>query len=147
LWETTLQEAHGSIEFALNGQIMEIEGTGPWNLKQMEDSGSAASPILDQLLDSPWGVVATFHGETFYTEDAAKQLVEWLKVEKQHGRVATALILTHASVPELAKWHLSQIYIQAGETVQIFAEKDEALSWLKQKIAEYEQQAAVENHL
>lgn len=142
-----MREAHGSIEFSLNGQIMEIEGTGPWNLEQMEESGGAAAPILDQLLDSPWGVLATFHGETFYTEDAANQLIEWLKVEKQRGRVATALILTHASVPELAKWHLSQIYIQAGETVQIFIDKGEALSWLKQKIAEYEQQAAFEDHL
>ncbi|WP_220720525.1 hypothetical protein [Agarivorans litoreus] len=142
-----MREAHGSIEFALNGQIMEIEGTGPWNLEQMEDSGSAAAPILDQLLDSPWAVLATFHGETFYTEDAANQLIEWLKVEKQRGRVATALILTHASVPELAKWHLSQIYIQAGETVQIFTDKGKALSWLKQKIAEYEQQTAFEDYL
>ena len=145
--ETTLREAHGSIEFALNGQIMEIEGTGPWNLEQMEESGSAAAPILQKLLDTPWAVLATFHGETFYTEDASTQLIEWLRLEKQRGRVATALILTHASVPELAKWHLSQIYVKAGETVKIFTHKGEALSWLKQKIAEYQQQEALENHL
>ncbi|MDO6684024.1 MULTISPECIES: hypothetical protein [unclassified Agarivorans] len=144
-----MREAHGSIEFALNGQIMEIEGTGPWNLEQMEESGSAAAPILDKLLDSPWAVLATFHGETFYTEDAANQLIEWLKIEKQRGRVATALILTHASVPELAKWHLSQIYIQAGETVQIFIDKTDALAWLSSKITDYELQAQTltEKHL
>ncbi|MDO6762521.1 hypothetical protein [Agarivorans sp. 1_MG-2023] len=144
-----MREAHGSIEFALNGQIMEIEGTGPWNLEQMEESGSAAAPILDKLLDSPWAVLATFHGETFYTEDAANQLIEWLKIEKQRGRVATALILTHASVPELAKWHLSQIYIQAGETVQIFIDKTDALAWLSSKITDYELQVQTltEKHL
>ncbi|WP_137672122.1 hypothetical protein [Agarivorans sp. Toyoura001] len=144
-----MREAHGSIEFALNGQIMEIEGTGPWNLEQMEESGSAAAPILDKLLDSPWAVLATFHGETFYTEDAANQLIEWLKIEKQRGRVATALILTHASVPELAKWHLNQIYIQAGETVQIFIDRTDALAWLSSKITDYElqAQALTEKHL
>ncbi|GDY24944.1 hypothetical protein AHAT_08340 [Agarivorans sp. Toyoura001] len=128
---------------------MEIEGTGPWNLEQMEESGSAAAPILDKLLDSPWAVLATFHGETFYTEDAANQLIEWLKIEKQRGRVATALILTHASVPELAKWHLNQIYIQAGETVQIFIDRTDALAWLSSKITDYElqAQALTEKHL
>ncbi|MGY5450310.1 hypothetical protein ACVFI8_05120 [Agarivorans sp. MS3-6] len=132
-----MREAHGTIEFALNGQIMELEGTGPWNLQQMEQSGDAAAPLINQLLDSPWAVLATFHGDAFYTEDAADQLIEWLKLEKQRGRVATALILTHASVPELAKWHLSQIYVRAGETVEIFIEREAALEWLQQQIAVY----------
>lgn len=131
-----MREAHGEVTFSLNGKIMELEGTGPWNLEQMQQSGDAAAPILKQLLDSPWAVLATFHGEAFYTEDAAKQLVGWIKKEKQRGRVATALILTHASVPDIAKWHLSQIYLQAGESLQIFDNRSQALSWLSQQLQE-----------
>ena len=129
-----MREAHGTVTFSVNGKIMELEGTGPWNLEQMKQSGSAAAPILNQLLDSPWAVLATFHGETFYTEDAAEQLVGWIKKEKQRGRVATALILTHASVPNMAKWHLSQIYLQAGERLKIFDDRSQALVWLKQQL-------------
>lgn len=131
-----MREAHGTVKFSINGKIMELEGTGPWNLEQMQQSGDAAQPILNQLLDSPWAVLATFHGEAFYTEDAAEQLVGWVKKEKQRGRVATALILTHASVPDIAKWHLSQIYLQAGENLKIFDNRAQALSWLRQQLKE-----------
>lgn len=129
-----MREAHGTVKFSVNGSIMELEGTGPWNLEQMKQSGDAAAPILNQLLDSPWAVLATFHGEAFYTEDAAEQLVGWIKKEKQRGRVATALILTHASVPHMAKWHLSQIYLKAGESLKIFDDRSQALAWLQQQL-------------
>ncbi len=126
---------HGSMTFSVHGKIMEIEGTGPWNLILLQQGAMKAKPIHQQLLGAPWAVLATFHGDTFYTEEAANVLIEWLKDDKQRGRIATAFVLSDIDICDVAVWHLKKTYREGHETVQFFTHRTDALKWLEQKIA------------
>ncbi len=127
-------EAHGSVELRRHGRILEVEGTGPWNLESLSQSGQQAIPLLDQLSGSPWAVMVVLHGECIYVHDAAKRLSNIIREEKSLGRMATAILVNDCHSPNFAKSHLSQIYTAGGETFEFFDDIDLARHWLTRQL-------------
>ncbi|GAB5381309.1 MAG: hypothetical protein Alis3KO_31800 [Aliiglaciecola sp.] len=122
--------SHGHLKAEKLGNILLIEGTGPWNIEMLESAGDSAKSILDELYKAPWGVLCIMHGDTAYLPDAAKKLTYIVKQEKLKNRKATAVVVADANLPSFAKGHLGQIYDQAGEHYRFFDDKADALEWL-----------------
>ena len=127
-------QAHGSLDVKVEGRLLIIEGAGPWNAESLNESGSSAKALVENLYGKPWGVIATIHGEPIYVPEAAEQLTNIVKQEKHKGRVASALLVEESESPRFAKNHIGEIYRQAGENFAFFTDMDEARSWVLDKI-------------
>ena len=130
--------AHGTLDVQVEGRLLILEGTGPWNLESLYDSGKVAAPLVKPLHGKPWGAIVTIYGEPIYVPEAAEVLTEVVRQDKVKGRVATALIVDNCSSPRFAKTHIGQIYKNAGETYQCFSDFADAKSWVSQQIAKAE---------
>lgn len=127
-------EAHGSLDVRRKGRILEVEGTGPWNIESLQQSGHKAIPLLDQLIGSPWAVMVVLHGECIYVHNAAQRLTQIIREEKAKGRIATAILVNDCTSPNFAKSHLSQIYSAGGETFEFFDDTELARLWLTKQL-------------
>jgi hypothetical protein len=125
---------HGTINLDIEERILFVEGSGPWNMESIIESGERVLPLLEKLAGSPWGALVILHGEPIYVPDAAEYLSMSIKKQKKQGRVATAVIVDESDSPEFAKRHISEIYDNAGEIFRFFADREEAKWWLIQRI-------------
>jgi hypothetical protein len=135
---------HGTVKLDVTDRILNVEGTGPWNVESVIAAAKTVSPIIKQLSGQTWGVLVVLYGEPIYVSGAAEYLSEAIKNEKKLGRVATAVIVVESKSPEFAKSHLNQIYQKAGESARFFDNKQEANWWLIQQISQHDL-ANVEN--
>lgn len=129
-------EAHGTLKVEVMGRILRVEGTGPWNLESLKNSGQVAQPIVERLKGKSWGVMVILHGESIYVPAAAKKLTSIVAEERAHGRIATALLVNDCFAPNFAKQHLGEIYDKAGEVYAFFDDIKLAEKWLNEKISE-----------
>jgi len=126
---------HGTLAFTLEDNILIIEGCGPWNKEAMVLSAHNADLVQRQRKKAKWGVIAVLNGDPIHTPDAAQLLIEYVKYDKQHGRIATALILTGSTCPELAKRHIADLYLKGGEVYQFFNNITDAKIWMATVLA------------
>ncbi|WJG09374.1 hypothetical protein [Aliiglaciecola sp. LCG003] len=129
-------EAHGSLQLKLDGQILQVEGTGPWNLESLQQTGESASGLIERLADKPWAVIVILHGECIYVPAAMQYLIDVVAQEKQIGRIATAILVDDCDLPMFAESHLSEIYRSAGETFRFFHDVTEAKQWLLEQLSD-----------
>ena len=127
--------SHGELSITRDGQIMVIEGSGPWNLESLERSGEIALPIQNALKGTAWGVIAIIHGEPVHVPEAAQQLVQYVKNDIKNGRVGSALLVGNSNSPNFAENHIADIYRRAGETFEFFDDLESAKSWVLARIA------------
>ncbi|GAC16272.1 hypothetical protein [Aliiglaciecola lipolytica] len=132
-------EAHGTLDLVVTDQILRLEGTGPWNLESLYQSGDQANPIIDQLASKPWGVILILHGECIYVHAAGKRLSEIVRAEKKRNRIATAVLVNDCDSPNFAKSHIGEIYQNAGEHFAFFDDIELAERWLKQQLKDASQ--------
>jgi len=132
---TIMMSDHGTLAFKLEDNILMIEGCGPWNKEAMILSTHNAGLVQRQRKKARWGVIAVLNGDPIHTPDAAQLLIEYVKYDKQNGRIATALILTDSTCPELAKRHIADLYDKAGEDYQFFSNICDAKIWMATVLA------------
>lgn len=140
LWEYSLNwkfAKHGSLQAKVSGNILEVEGEGPWNSEMLTNADKEAQSLLNRLYGAPWAVLTIMKGDPIYIPEAAELLIDIIRTEKHKGRVATAIIICDTEQALFAKQHLSQIYIQAGEDYEFFDDKITANQWLISKIDSY----------
>lgn len=127
-------EDHGTLDIAVDGQIVILEGTGPWNVESLEKSGEIADPLVKPLLGKPWAVLAILYGQAIYVPEAAANLSKVVANDKANGRVATAVLINGCDSPRFTKTHISEIYSKAGEDFEFFDDVSAATTWLREKL-------------
>ncbi|MDO6694331.1 hypothetical protein Q4574_13635 [Aliiglaciecola sp. 3_MG-2023] len=130
-----LFEAHGTLDLFVKDRILRLEGTGPWNLESLDESGEQANPMLEQLVQEPWAVLVILHGECIYVHEAGQRLTEIVRKEKTMNRIASAILVNDCDSPNFAKQHIGAIYQNAGEQFEFFDDVDSAETWLKEQLA------------
>ncbi|WP_413701600.1 hypothetical protein ACLKMH_08455 [Psychromonas sp. KJ10-10] len=127
---------HGIFSLNLDGNILTVEGCGPWNMEAMKISFANAELMLEIRGKVKWGIIAIIHGDPVHTPDAAELLVEQIIEDKKHGRIATAFILSDSTAPYFGKLHFSELCAKADETCGFFDNVTDADIWMKTKLAE-----------
>jgi hypothetical protein len=128
---------HGGLTAKATGNILEVEGEGPWNSEMLANADKDAESLLHGLYGRPWAVLTIMKGDPIYIPAAAELLIDIIRLEKHKGRIATAIIICDSEQALFPKQHLSQIYIKAGEDYEFFDDKSVATLWLKSKIDSY----------
>ncbi|MFT6984331.1 MAG: hypothetical protein ACJAT7_000117 [Psychromonas sp.] len=121
---------HGTLAFKLEDNILIIEGCGPWNKEAMVFSVDNANVVKKLCTRDKWGVIVVLKGDPIHTSDAAELLIEYIKYDKQNGRIATALILNDSTCPVLGKRHIAELYDKAGEDYKFFNNIFDAKVWM-----------------
>lgn len=121
---------HGTLDYKLEGNILQVEGCGPWNKEALQLFSDNIELSKKKQALSKWAVLIHVVGDPIYTPSAVKSLLVYLKSEKEHGRVATAFILTDSTSPKIGQWHISEVYNKAGEKFQFFNDIKNATIWL-----------------
>lgn len=134
-------QAHGTLDVHIEGRLLIIEGTGPWNSESVLETDSSAKPIVSPLYGAPWGVIATIRGIPVYVPQAARQLEEIVREDIRNGRVATALLVEGSDSPLFAENHIGEIYQRAGDYFRVFTDHDEARKWVLDEIAKAQAKA------
>lgn len=127
-------EAHGTWDINARGRVLEIEGTGPWNLESLEQSAQLVEPFLQRLKGKPWAAMVILHGECIYVPAAGRKLSEILQREASIGRVASALLVNDCFSPNFAKEHISEIYEKGRHPYAFFDDIDLAQEWIDEQI-------------
>jgi hypothetical protein len=125
---------HGIFSLNLDGNILTVEGFGPWNKEAMKISFVNAELMLKIQGKVKWGIIAIIHGDPVHTPDAAELLVEQIIEDKRRGRIATAFILSHSTAPNFGKLHFSGLCAKADETCEFFNNVTDADIWMKSKL-------------
>ena len=125
---------HGVFSLNLDGNILTVEGYGPWNKEAMETSFANAELMLKVRGKAKWGIIAVIHGDPLHTPDAAEALVEQIIEDQSHGRIATAFILSDSTAPYFGKLHFAKLCAKADETCEFFNNVTDANIWMKSKL-------------
>lgn len=127
-------EAHGTLDLRVEGRVLIVEGTGPWNMESIKSSGAKAEPLIKQLSGEPWVALVILHGESIYVPSAMNSLIQAVSHERSLGRCATALLVNDCFSPGFAKQHLAEIYQKANEIYEFFDDTDHARQWLNSQL-------------
>jgi hypothetical protein len=122
---------HGIFSLNLDGNILTVEGYGPWNKEAMEISFVNSEQMLKLKGKIKWGIIAIIHGDPFHTDDAAESLIEQMREDKKRGRIATAFILKDSTAPYFGKLHFANLCAKADETCEFFNSVTDAKIWMK----------------
>ena len=125
---------HGKLTFQIEKNILIIEGSGPWNKEAILGSTIDSSAIRNVLYKSSWVVLVRIKGEPVHTPGAALLLEKIVRKDKMNGRIASAVILEDSNYYDFGKWHIGEIYQNAGETFRFFHNEKSARKWLKEMI-------------
>ncbi|MBB6481184.1 hypothetical protein [Spirochaeta isovalerica] len=125
---------HGELHFSVEGNLMIMTGTGPWNMESIIKSGDDATRSHKKLYGLKWGLLALLNGQAIHTPDAANVLIEAVKKDKKNGRTASALVLYDSGSADFGKHHISEIYRKAGETFRFFDNEESARKWLSAQL-------------
>ena len=127
---------HGTLNYMLEGNILLIEGCGPWNKEALLLFSDNAELLKKKQTLDKWAVLINVIGDPIYTPEAVQALLSYLKSEKEYGRVATAFVLTDSTSPELGEWHIREIYKKADEPCQFFNNIENAKIWLNNQLSQ-----------
>ncbi|NQZ33779.1 MAG: hypothetical protein HRU06_21125 [Oceanospirillaceae bacterium] len=122
------------MSFNVEGNILVIEGQGPWNLDAIDQSVIETKEKIEKLYWKPWGVLVIAHGDSILIPEAVKKLIQIIESDRTKGRLATALIIRNCEIPNLVETHLGKIYMTAGDEFAFFDEEKDARQWLQQQL-------------
>ncbi|MCC2616977.1 hypothetical protein LJ739_12060 [Aestuariibacter halophilus] len=125
---------HGTLSVRIDGQVLILEGQGPWNTEALQIEDERIMTQVKGLYGQPWGVLGLFRGEAVYVPEAAKALVENVREEKHQGRIATAIVIEASPSAQFSQLHLKDLYQQASENVSFFSTEADAMAWLQRQL-------------
>ncbi|WP_100644465.1 hypothetical protein [Alteromonas facilis] len=128
-------KAHGELALEIHGNILKIEGTGPWNLELIKQAEAQLPSDFPACLGPHWGVITIMHGDPMYIPSAEAHLKNQISIEKNHGRVATAVVITNDEHFDFYARYFDKMYTECGDTVACFADQEKAEQWLNEQLA------------
>ena len=123
---------HGSCSFLVEGNIIIIDATGPWNLeffKQMHRELVAI--ILNQVDRHNFAILLVLKGDSLAVKDG---LDYHLNAVKTGATKALALNTSLSNAPQTTENIFKAVYDQAGLINKSFDTIDAAKAWLKTQL-------------
>lgn len=78
--------AHGNLKGSVEGNLLVIEGSGPWNAEAFLTTQSDFDALHKQLYGTKWAVLMIIHGDPIHTPEAAEILFRAVQNDKKIGR-------------------------------------------------------------
>ena len=121
-------EQHGVYSLKIQGQVLIVDATGPFNDELVVSYNNALESCIQQLESSCWGQIVTLHDQSLFTPEAEQSLIHSLKQRKQRGLRASAVVCN--SPYKVVQSQVDRIYQNAGISHGFFSNEEEARLWL-----------------
>ncbi|MDP7593893.1 MAG: hypothetical protein QF552_14575 [Litorilituus sp.] len=122
---------HGQTKISVEGDIIIVESTGPWNLEYFEAlHQELVMTIINSALDK-YAVLLIPIGETIAVHEAKDFHTEFIKKGKA---CAIAVNLSQSETPLTTQKMCKEVYKEAALEHEFFTSTEKAKCWLKTKL-------------
>lgn len=132
-------EAHGVFEVKVEGRLLLVDATGPFNEELIGQYKKALESCIQHLESAPWHQIITLHDTSIFTPDAEKALTRTLIDRKARGLLASAVVMQSGDYKTIVQDQMSRSYRAADVHYQFFSSIVEAHVWVKQFASASEQ--------
>ena len=127
---------HGENQIWTEDRLLVVHTRGPWNIELVRMGQRTVLDAIRVFNDAPWVALGIIHGDGLHTPDAYEEMIESLKVQRQHGRSGTALVLPDVGSSSFFRNVFTRMYAAGGEPMQFFPDEASARAWLSERKAE-----------
>jgi len=122
--------AEGKYKIKPDGQILVVDAHGPFTEDITEQYLEDMYDACKALSGKPWGLLATFYGNSVFSPDAEAALIKMTKYRVEHGMIANASVIIDSNLADIQQMQLKRIYHACDVTFHVFADIHAAKSWL-----------------
>lgn len=128
--------AHGTYKIKKEGNVLLVDAHGPFNdvtaAKYVEEMYEAC----EEFAGKPWGLLVTFYGNSVFTPEAEKALIDVTRYRMKHGMIANASVILESNSADLQQMQLRRVYQSCNLTFHVFSDVNSAKSWLTEFVAQ-----------
>ena len=125
--------AHGSFSVEIQGRVLIVDGTGPFNEEIVSLYSQAINDAIKSLIGEPWDQISILHGMSIFTPEAQRDLIENIKKRKALGLQRSAVIVADVEGTSTIITQLSQCYEDANVGYAFFNSLEDARKWLSEE--------------
>lgn len=124
---------HGQNRIWTEDRLLVVHTRGPWNRELVLQGQRIVLEAIEKFGGAPWLALGLIYGDGLHTPEAYEEMVNSLKVQRQHGRSGTALVLVNVGESGFFRNVFSRLYASGGEPLQLFPDEASARLWLAEK--------------
>lgn len=123
---------HGEYHIEVIGDILLIDGRGPFNVETVRQYERSIAEALEQMRTTEaWYQISVLHDMSIFTPDAFKKLEKINRWRMSIGLKATAVVSGHMVGKVLAEQQLANLYLEQGLTHAFFETVEAAKDWIE----------------
>ncbi|TPH13433.1 hypothetical protein [Litorilituus lipolyticus] len=123
-------EEHGIFEVKVEGRLLLVEATGPFNEELINQYQSALKSCINTLQGSSWNQVITLHDMSLFTPEAEQALTHSLIERHNKGLESCGVVIGDVNCKALVSAQMSRCYQKANVKHKYFTTLEEAKAWL-----------------
>ena len=128
----TIFVPHGTLELAIEDNLILIEAQGPWNIEYLDYLHKKMSLAVTQVDQNNYAVLLTPIGEAISVEVGLEYHTNFIRNSRTK---AVAVNLAHCTTSQLTENLFSKIYQTAGLNHAFFDNVFDARNWLEGQLA------------
>lgn len=125
--------SHGEHKVDFHDNILTVSAKGPFNSQQILIYQGKIESIL-QAVSAPWAQLNILHQDCLFTPEGEKDLCASLKIRKDRGICAIAVVFVEDSYTAIVEEQLGRMYAMHDIPYGIFDETVEAELWLREQL-------------
>ncbi|MDO6425840.1 hypothetical protein Q4489_02395 [Thalassotalea sp. 1_MG-2023] len=131
--------AHGDYNIERENNILVVDARGPFNEITAKAYVKDMQVACEQYQGKPWGLLITFYGNSIFTPEAEKILVDVTRYRMQHGMIANASVIVDSNTADIQQMQLKRVYQSCNLTFHVFTDIFNAKQWLVEFVKEQSQ--------
>ncbi|WP_286234527.1 hypothetical protein [Thalassotalea sediminis] len=128
--------AHGDYHIEKEGNILVVDAHGPFNEITAHAYVEDMQKACEQYQGKPWGLLVTFYGNSIFTPEAEKALVDVTRYRMQRGMIANASVIVESNSADIQQMQLRRVYQACNLKFHVFADIVSAKNWLVEFVEE-----------
>ena len=125
----------GEYTIEQQGNILLVDARGPFSNDVTQKYAQDMHAACERFDCLPWGLLATFYGNSVFTPDAEQALIELTKYRVKRGMIANASVILNSNSADIQQMQLRRIYQTCQLTFHVFADIESAQHWLNEFVA------------
>ena len=127
----------GKYKITPDGQLLVVDAHGPFTEDVTENYLNDMYSACRVFAGQPWGLLATFYGNSVFTPEAEAALVKVTRYRVEHGMIANASVILDSNLADIQQMQLKRIYHACDVTFHVFANIEAAKNWLTDYVAQH----------
>lgn len=128
--------AHGKYSIIPKDNILVVDAHGPFNDVTSTNYVQEMYEACDKFADKKWGILVTFYGNSVFTPEAEKALIDVTRYRMNKGMVANASVILESTSADIQQMQLRRIYQACDLTFHVFSDISSAQKWLEGYVTE-----------